>query len=166
MANLWQAAALVAGVPLAGIGVWALSRVAAWNRGVWARETKMFSDKPFPLAGRPDLVRWESDLSLTVADLKNRRRPVAERSDVIQLSCYAALVRRKAWWKVNGHGIVIVQTPDGRRHEIRVELLDEAELTSIRNRWDAILSGRATPDKCDGRLCRSCDFRGKECDGA
>lgn len=156
---------IAAGVPL-GVGLlWAASRALAWSSGVWAREKPMRSKLPFPMRGKPDLIVWERDFSLTVADLKTRASGRVMRSDIIQLSCYAAMVRRKSWWKVNDHGYVIF--PDGGKgRRERVRLLDEAELVRIRDRWDDILAGRVEPTKCDGRLCKTCAFRGEECSGA
>lgn len=152
-------------IPCAVIGLWFFGRAMAWAGGVWAREKPLSSRLPFPMRGKPDIVLWERDLSLTVADLKTRKTAKAMRSDVIQLSCYASMLRRKAWWKVNDHGYILVPEGDGVA-KIKVRLLDDAALLKIRDRWDDILAGRVEPTKCDGRLCRTCAFREKECTGA
>lgn len=161
---LLSAAPALGGLLLLVLVVVGWPTLRRWNSGIWAREIPLSVDAPFPLSGRPDLVRWERDFSLSVVDLKTRRHAGVSRADIVQLSAYALLVRKNSLLPVRSTGVVIVQLPDGRRVEKRVPLLSARELSKIYSEWAAIRDGRSDGTPCrKASFCDRCGFRGREC---
>lgn len=150
--------------------IWGARRLIRGSRPSeveFLREKPLFSRTPFPLAGRPDLVVERRDGSLKVKDLKNRKRVRIYPADVVQLSCYALLLRELyPSRKVADEASVVVRTRDGREREETVRLMGRDELIGLRGRWLDVVEDREPPRKCDGRLCGTCSFKGRLCDGA
>lgn len=156
---------------LCGVVVaWGVRRLIRGSRPsevVFLREKPLFTRSPFPLAGRPDLVVERRDGSLKVKDLKNRKRARIYPADVVQLSCYALLLRELyPSRKVANEASVVVRTKDCREREESVRLMGREELVALRERWLDVVEEREPPRKCDGRLCGHCSFKGRLCDGA
>lgn len=158
---------LVACAAVVAWGVRSLARGRRPEEVEFLREKPLFCKTPFPLAGRPDLVVERRDGSLKVKDLKNRKRVRIYPADVVQLSCYALLLRELyPSRRVADEASVVVRTRDGREREETVRLMGRDELIALRDRWADVVDEREPPRKCDGRLCGHCSFKGRLCDGA
>ena len=162
--NIKHILGLVLLLPFLGLIFLFFSRLKAWRSGIWGRERDLACFHPFPMRGRVDEVRWEKNGSLTVAELKKRKIPKVFKSDIVQLSCYAMMLRKKSFLRVNSHGIVMLEDDNGRIREFKVNLIDENVLIRIYKRWDSITDGNEIPRKCDNMAyCKYCGFKGREC---
>lgn len=158
---LWQCLAWLGGGGLAAYVGW-----LRLGRRIHSRETLFETSRPFPLAGRPDLIMQEWGGLLVIHDLKTRKTARIYASDQLQLSLYALLVRRSTGRAVAPYGYIRLLV-GGRVELSRVALVaTEPELERL---YSAFMSKAAAPESArlsaPAYLCRNCGFKGRQCPG-
>ena len=123
-------------------------------------ERLFHTKRPFPLFAKIDRAYTTADGQLVLTELKRRFRPMAFRSDVVELSAQRLAIERGFGRRVSSQGFVVVEHPATReRTPIPVALLREPELVALRQRYQQLVVGAAVPQKAnDVRLCRSCAY--------
>lgn len=113
------------------------------------------TEVPRPMHGTLDqLYRITNGLHVLV-DSKTRNKHEVFRKDLVQISTYSVILRRRRYAMAD-YAYFRVVTQDGVSY-IKRELLSEAEVVQEYDRTRELLDGKATPNKADHkRLCLGC----------
>lgn len=134
-------------------------------------EQDLFTDRPAPLAGRPDEVYLGPRGELIPVETKTRGRGVVYLSDRIQLSVYAVLLRHAKHRRLPGkpgrqgrpvasYGYVRLVITQQYTQWKRVELLSESDVVRLAERRRALEQGKVRPHPANNPTsCRRCSYR-------
>lgn len=128
---------------------------------------KSFSIKsPIALSGRPDWVRRAEDgKTLVVYDFKTRAMHRTYKSDIIQLSVYAYILKQKGY-AVSEQGVVRCMDGKGSFKDIQVKLMSSAQIENLYKRYFYIQSNPEEAEKnAHKALCLHCEHLNKGCSG-
>lgn len=116
---------------------------------------------PIGLTARVDRGYRQPSGAITLVELKTRKVARPYLSDVIELSAQRVAVEAQTGERVEDCGYVLIQL-SGRRGKTahRVKLLSSADVIALAKRREAILAGKAMPQRTRfERLCERCAFK-------
>ena len=121
-----------------------------------------FVSKRLALGAKVDRVYKTPDLGHHVLEFKTRGRPIAYRSDLIQLSVQAAVLRDLGYRVANTGWIGCINDDDSTITPVPVQLLSEVEIVDLRARYEAIRTRRVAGHMSISKRCNTCGQR-KHC---
>ena len=112
------------------------------------------------ISARVDRAYRDQAGQLTLVELKTRGRDTIYPSDVIELSAQRVALMAATGEAVSARAYVLVQGIDGEGRRVHwVDLLTQAQVASLAERHQALLSGEAHARRtCIRGLCDSCAF--------
>ena len=111
------------------------------------------------ISARVDRAYRDQAGQLTLVELKTRGRDTIYPSDVIELPAQRVALMAATGEAVSARAYVLVQAIDGEGRLHRVDLLTQAQVASLAERRQALLSGEAQARRtCIRGLCDSCAF--------
>ncbi|CAN0397714.1 unnamed protein product [Ectocarpus sp. 13 AM-2016] len=129
---------------------------------LYYNEQPLMIDVPFKLFGRPDQIWQRSDGTLVVTDTKKRKVLRHYKSDQIQLTGYAFLLKHHSATKgrkIAPYGFLRIPTESGAQF-LKVPLLTEGEYRDLYKRHHALVHSTRRPSGAHSPLiCRECGHK-------
>jgi CRISPR-associated exonuclease Cas4 len=124
-------------------------------------ERTFLTEHPFRLVAKIDRAYRTTSGLLVLTELKRRPRVTAYRSDVVEISAQKVAIENATGDRVADVGYVVVEHPHTKkRTPIPVQLLSQAEIIALAQRYRDVSAGRTIPIKAERhKLCSSCGYK-------
>ena len=119
-------------------------------------EKDLFTQAPYPIAGRPDQVFKLRNGRLMPVEYKNRDYFRVHQTDIAEISLQAWLLRRHGKRTAEYGYIAIRHRKTHERRAMPVQLMDDAACEALIQRYLSIIEGTRVAQRCEPPKCKGC----------